>query len=117
MEKDTENNTGLLDPLLSSAVDYSKTVYELLKLKVLEKFSGTASTLVSVALVLFVVSIFLLFVNLGLAIWLGYLLGKIYFGFFVVAAFYLIVGLVLHFFFHHRIKKMFCNYIIKEMLN
>jgi fatty acid desaturase len=117
MEKDTENNTGLLDPLLSLAVEYSKTVYALLKLKVLKKSSGTASTVLSLALILFVFSVFLLFINLGLAIWLGYLLGKIYLGFFIVAGFYLIVGLVLHFVFHRKLKRLFSNHIINQVLN
>jgi hypothetical protein len=58
----------------------------------------------------------MLFLNLGLGFWLGEILGKIYFGFFVVAAFYGIIGIILHFFMHKSIKKLISNYIIKHVL-
>jgi hypothetical protein len=112
-----EGKTGLMDPLLSATVDYSKTSYELLKLQTLEKVAGLVSTVMPHTFVIAAVAVVLIFTNLGLAIWLGDILGEIYYGFFIVAAFYLIVGLVLHFFFHNKLKSMFCNYIIKQALN
>jgi hypothetical protein len=62
------------------------------------------------------VASFLLFLNLGLALWLGEILGKPFYGFFVVAAFYVITGIVIHFFMHRWIKKLAGNYFIKHVL-
>jgi len=58
----------------------------------------------------------MLFVNLGLALWLGEILGKTFYGFLVVAAFYGIIGMIIHFFMHKWLKKLVSDYIIKHML-
>jgi len=55
-------------------------------------------------------------VNLGLAIWIGKLLGQLYLGFFVMAAFYLLAGLVYYIFFQDKIKKMVSEYVINQVL-
>ena len=111
-----EDNTKSVESLLESAVDYGKTSYELAKLKTLEKTSDVASSLIPHSIVFVLFASFMLFANFGLAFWLGEILGNNYYGFFVVAAFYVITGLVLHFFFHKRIKNLIWNYIIKQVL-
>jgi fatty acid desaturase len=58
----------------------------------------------------------MLFLNLGIALWLGDILGKPFWGFFVVAAFYILVGIVIHFFMHNWIKRLVGNYFIKRVL-
>jgi hypothetical protein len=60
--------------------------------------------------------LFTLFFNLGMSYWLGEIVGNNYYGFFIVAAFYLIVGLGIHFFVHKWFKKKLCNYLIKQLL-
>jgi hypothetical protein len=111
-----EDNAKLIESLLERAADYGKTSYELVKLKALDKTSDVVSSVVPHSVVLIIIVSFLLFLNLGLAFWLGELLGKTYFGFFVVAAFYGITAVVLHFFMHKWLKKVICNYIIKNVL-
>jgi fatty acid desaturase len=111
-----ENNVNQIESLLERAVDYGKTSYELLKLKTLDKTSDVASSMIPNIIVFFVFVTFLLFLNLGLAFWLGEILGKLYYGFFIIAAFYFIIGIVLHFFMHKWIKKNVGNYIVKRML-
>jgi len=111
-----EDNTKSIESLLESVVEYGKTTYELAKLKTLDKTSDVASSIVPHAIVFVLVASFMLLLNFGLAFWLGEILGKIYFGFFVVAGFYVITGLVIHFFFHKRIKHLVWNYIIKQVL-
>jgi hypothetical protein len=61
-------------------------------------------------------AMFALVLNIGVALWLGELLGKNYYGFFIVAAFYLFTGMVLHFFLHNWIKKPVSNLIITQVL-
>jgi len=57
-----------------------------------------------------------LVVNIGVALFLGDLLGKNYYGFFIVGAFYLVAAVIAHFFFSHWIKKPFSNLIITQTL-
>jgi hypothetical protein len=113
----TKVRTGIIDPLLSTIVDYSKTSFELIKLKSLDKTAGVVSTIIPQSFVLVAILLVLIFGSVGLAFWLGDMLGAVYHGFFVVAGFYLIAGLAIHFFFFKLLKRTFCNYIIKQALN
>src|SRR5512136_1959585 len=98
-----EDNTKLIELLLESIAEYGKSSFELVKLKALEKTSDAVSSFIPHSLVLVFVAVFMLFLNLGLAFWLGEVLGRIFYGFFVVAAFYGLAGLVIHFFMHDRL--------------
>lgn len=111
-----EDNSKLIESLLERAVEYGRTSFELAKLKGLDKTSDAASSFIPHSVVFFLLASFAFFLNLGLAFWLGEILGKSYLGFFVVAAFYGIVGMVIHFFMHDWLKKRICNYIIKQVL-
>lgn len=111
-----KDQATLIETLLENATDYGKTSFELIKLKAVDKSSDVVSSLVpqSVMFVLFVS--FMLFLNLGLAFWFGEMLGRIYYGFFVLAAFYCITGLIFFVFMRKWLKELVCNYIIKQVL-
>jgi hypothetical protein len=111
-----ENNAKLIESLLENATDYGKTTYELLKLKTVDKTSEVISTFMPHSVVLVIITVFILFFNLGLAFWLGEILGKTFYGFFVIAAFYCITGVVVHFLMHKWLKKKVSNSIIKLLL-
>jgi hypothetical protein len=111
-----DDTTKLIESLLEQTVEYGKTSLELVKLKALDKTSDVVSTVIPHTVVFVLIMLFMLFFNLGLAFWLGEILGNIYFGFFVVAAFYGISAIVLHFFMHKWLKKLICNYFIKQAL-
>jgi len=111
-----EDTAKILESLLERAVEYGKTSLELLKLKALDKTSDVVSSTIPHTLVIVIITSFLLFFNLGLAFWLGEVLGKLFLGFFVVAAFYAVAAGVLHFFMHKWLKKVIGNYFIKQML-
>jgi hypothetical protein len=111
--KEKEN---LFEPLWEKAEDYGKTSIELLKLKSIDKASDVVSTLLPYLVVIFFSAVFLMFVNFGIAFWLGALWGSIYLGFFAVAAFYGLCGIALHFFLHDKIKERIRNTIIKLLL-
>jgi len=102
--------------LLEKASEYAKTSFELVKLKALDKTTDVVSSLVPHSIVILLIATFLLFLNLGLALWLGDILGKVFWGFFVVAAFYILAGLIIHFFMHNPIKKLVGNSFIKHIL-
>jgi hypothetical protein len=110
------DNTKLLESLLDKATDYGKTSFELIKLKALDKTANVVSSAVPHSLVIILISTFVIFLNLGIALYLGDLFGKAYFGFFAVAAFYIFAGTFIHFFLHRQIKKMVADYFIKQVL-
>jgi hypothetical protein len=111
-----EENGKMLESLLEKASEYGKTSFELVKLKTLDKTADLVSTLVPHSLAFILFASFMLFLNLGVALWLGDILGKAFYGFFIVAAFYILAGLVIHFFLHDRIKKFVGNYFIRHIL-
>jgi hypothetical protein len=111
-----EDNKKSVELLLEKATEYGKTSFELVKLKVLDKTSDVVSTFIPHSVVIVLIGSFTLFLNLGLAFWLGEILGKTFYGFFVVAGFYVITGIVVHFFMHKWLKKVVGNYFIKQVL-
>lgn len=111
-----EDNTKLFESLLERATEYGKTSYELVKLKVVDKSSDIVSSFIPHSIVFILIASFLLFLNLGLAFWLGEILGKIYLGFLVVAGFYVFTGIVVRFLLHKWIKNKVRNNIIKLLL-
>ncbi len=112
-----ENSAKMLESLIEKAEDFGKTSVELVKLKVLDKTSAIVSSFIPYSVVFILVASFMIFLNLGLAFWLGEILGETYLGFFVVAGFYIVTGLIFYIFFHKRVKKYICNSIINQMLN
>lgn len=105
-----------LESLLETAEDYGRTSFELLKLKTLDKTSEVASGVVTNAIVILIISIFFLLLTTGVALWLGEVLGKLWYGFFAVAGFYGITGIVLYFLLNKWLKKVIGNFIIRHML-
>ena len=112
-----EDQTNLIETLIEKATDYGKTSYELAKLKALDKTSDVVSSFLAHYVVIVVLFSFMLFLNLGLALWIGKILGEIYFGFFAVAGFYCIAAILIYSFMRKWIKKAAGNLFIKLMLN
>ncbi|MDZ7634306.1 MAG: phage holin family protein [Bacteroidales bacterium] len=111
-----EDNSQTIDELLDKAAQFGKAEIELVKLKALDKVSDIVSEIVPRLVVIVSAAIFLLFLSLGAAIWLGGLLGNLFLGFFAVAAFYGIIALMFHLFMHKWLKKKVGDYIIREVL-
>lgn len=110
-----ENKINIIEGLMEKLTDYSETTIELVKLKTLDKTSDIASSFLPRAIVMLVFIAFLLFLSLGVALYLGEILHRIFYGFFVVAAFYGIVAVVVQLFFRKQLKKYFGNYVVKKM--
>src|SRR5688572_2187067 len=109
-----ENSGSIIETLFEKAEAYSKTSFELGKLKSIETTSSVLTFLVSRLSVIVTISLFTLMVNVGIALWLGELLGKLYYGFFIVAGFYCVAGIVFHLFLHRWIKEPFSDLIIGQ---
>ena len=111
-----ETPANSIESLFERLEAYTKTSFELSKLKSVEMTALVVTELVSRLSVIILVSLFALVLNIGIALLLGELLGKAYYGFFIVAAFYLLAGAVLHFFLHKWIKRPVSELIITKAL-
>ena len=109
-----ETNAESIDLLLTRVEAFSKTNFELLKLKSIEKTADVGSTLFSRLLLILAICLFSLTFTIAISFWLGELLGKVFYGFFIVAFIYGIIGIVL-FIIHPRIKAKVGNEIIIQM--
>ncbi|MBC7866400.1 MAG: phage holin family protein [Gloeobacteraceae cyanobacterium ES-bin-316] len=110
-----ENKPRHLDSLFEKASDYVETRIELAKLKITEKSSDVISDLASKVILISIVSVFVLMLNIGIGLWLGELLGKNFYGFFVLAGFYGIIALIFYSFKTKWIEEPVTNAIIKKM--
>jgi hypothetical protein len=111
-----ETQRVLIKDLYEHGEDYIKTSIELAKLKALETSTVVATALIWRLSVLIVLGLFLSILSIGIALWFGDWLGKVYYGFFIVAGAYLIIGVVLHFFLHNWIKTSLSDLIITKAL-
>ncbi|SNR72316.1 hypothetical protein [Flavobacterium sp. ov086] len=114
MESNATTNENL--NLYEKAENYTKTSLELIKLKTVSTSADVLSTLTSKIAVGAVVAFFTLFLNIGISLWLGKVLGEYYYGFFIMALFYLIVAIVMHKTQHKLIKTPIGNMIITSIL-
>ena len=111
-----DDNIHIIESLLGQAIQYGKTSIELIKLQAVDKTSDGVSSFVPSSVIVITLGCILFFVNVGAAFWLGELLGKIYFGFFAVAGFYAVVAFILRVFLYKWIKRVFYDYMIKQLL-
>ncbi|WP_428231635.1 hypothetical protein [Flavobacterium sp.] len=114
MESNATTNENL--NLYEKAENYTKTSLELIKLKTVSSAADVLSTLTSKIAVGAVVAFFTLFLNIGISLWVGKLLGEYYYGFFIVALFYLIVAIVMYKAQHTLIKTPIGNLIVSSIL-
>ncbi|NEW84722.1 MAG: hypothetical protein GZ094_20465 [Mariniphaga sp.] len=111
-----EDKATLIETLFEKAESYAKTNLILFKLKAIDQSADVLSTIVSKIAVIIVVLLIILLSSIGLSLWIGELIGKVYYGFFIVAGFYILVALILHFK-HGIIKSPVNDSIILKMLN
>ncbi|MDO9376349.1 MAG: phage holin family protein [Bacteroidota bacterium] len=112
-----ETQRGTIKSIYEEAGEYVETRLELLKLQAISKSSDVTSSVVS-GLAVFIFAIFaFIFVNIGLALWIGELLESSYLGFFILTAFYALIAVLLHSFRKTWIKDPITTMLIKKMLN
>jgi hypothetical protein len=96
MLKDTLSKFFKVDSLLSNLTGYVETRVELLKVEVKEDLAKALAKAVSYFLIGFISALFLTFISVALALFLGQRLGN-FVGFSIVAGIYLITALILWF--------------------
>lgn len=113
---DPETLTNTVESFLDRIDSYSRTTFELSKLRLLETTAAVVTSLIPRLSAILMLAMFIFVLSMGFALFLGELLGKIYYGLFIVALFYLVAGLFIHFFLHGWIKKPISDLIIKQAL-
>jgi len=111
-----ESPAGMIESLVTKAIDYGRTSIELAKLRTLSKTTDVVSYFFAHTVVFVFALMFLFFLTMGLAIWLGEYLGKSYYGFLLIALLYGMAGLFTHLFLHKRLKRMAADHFIKQVL-
>lgn len=110
-----EDQAIKIESLISNATEYAKTSIELVKIKAIEKTVDVVSSVFPNAIAFSLLASFLLFVNLGVSLWLGEILGRTFYGFLIVGGFYGVVALVVYLLFFKTIKRMIGNYLVKQL--
>lgn len=104
-----------IETLFERAQDYSKTSLELLKLHAIAKSSDVTSALMARLIIFMVVALSAMIINIGIAFWISDIMGKDWYGFFIVGIFYAFVASLLYVFRHQWLKDPIHNAIISKI--
>src|SRR5437868_14227328 len=96
IKNNMENKPTNLEELFEKLKDYADVRINLFKLKSIHKVSGFMSSVIASLVLIIILTTVLLCITVGAALLIGAWLGETYLGFFIVAAIYLIIGLVLY---------------------
>ncbi|HLP63862.1 hypothetical protein [Flavobacterium sp.] len=105
-----------IELLYDKAKKYTETSMELFRLNAIDKTADVASSLMARMAIVMVVAMFTLFVNIGIALFIGKMMGEYYLGFMIVSLFYLILAVVLHVFRNQFIKIPITNLVIEKLM-
>ncbi|KIX22937.1 hypothetical protein SY27_01255 [Flavobacterium sp. 316] len=115
-----EDKATAIENLFEKAENYTKTSVELIKLSAIEKISEAISVLVSHIAIIVLVAFFLFFINIGISLWIGKLIGEYYIGFLIVSFVYLLLGLLIYKYkkktIENPINELMINTLLKNKL-
>jgi len=110
-----ENNH--FEKLTDNLKEYVNTRYDIITLKLTQKVANISSQAIAVILIGMVMSMFLLFINIAIALYFSSLLNNNYAGFFIVAGFYLLITLIFIIGKKGLILTPIRNLIVKQILH
>src|ERR1044071_6662520 len=110
------NQPNLFESLFGNSSEYVETRINLLKLKAVDKSSDVVSNILAFIPIVVIFVLVFFFLNIGIALLIGDLLGKAYWGFFILTAIYIITGFVLYSRKDKWIKVPFANMLIRKFL-
>jgi hypothetical protein len=114
---ENENDPGPIENLFERAEAFGRTSLELYRLKAIEKLATVTSDIVSTLAIAVCVIIFFLMLNIGLALWIGELLGHSYLGFLIIAGVYALICLIVYLMKDKLIKLPISKNIIEKSLD
>ena len=105
-----------IDILFSDTGDFIETKATLWKLKTIETLADVSGELVSGLAMILLASFVVILISIGVALWIGFLLGSGYLGFFIVGGFYALVALIVFARRRQLLKDPFSNMLIRKIL-
>ncbi len=111
-----ENQTSV-ELLLERIRNYIETRLDLFKLKAIDKSSGVISTVISLTIVFLILLITIILVNIGLALIIGEWLGKLWYGFMIMAGLNALIAILIYVLRNKWIKTPVSNSMIKNLLD
>lgn len=112
-----ENKPTSVEELFYKLKDYGDTRLNLFKLKGINKVSGFLSNIIVYAILILLFFLITICITISLALIIGSWLGHAYWGFFIMAAIFIIIGLVLYSGRKRFLKTPFSNKLIKELMD
>lgn len=106
----------LIESLFERIEALSKTTIELSKLRAMETTTNILTVLISRLVVFMVLTMFIVLFSIGFAFMLGDWLRKPHYGFFIVASFYLVLGIILYLYLPKWLKRPLIELIIPQDL-
>ena len=111
-----EEKTTPVEVLLERAQAYTRTSIKLFKFKATDKLAELLSDMASGISILTVLALFFVNLNIGIALFIGALVGKAWLGFILVSGIYALGGGIIYLFRDRWIKRPVSNSIIKQLL-
>jgi hypothetical protein len=111
-----EDQQNDIDMLLSDAGDYIETRTTLWKLKAIESLADVSGELVSGLGMIVITSFVVIIFSIGLALLIGDLLGRGFYGFFIIGGVYGILALIVYARRSRWLKAPFSNMLIRKIL-
>jgi hypothetical protein len=109
-----DENTFLTDHFLTKVENFSKTSFELMKLKAINKVADSSANIINYFVVIFILSLIFISLNMGLSLFLNQIYKNNYSGFFMVAGINVII-LILYYLLYPFFKNKFKNSIIEKL--
>lgn len=104
-----------IEKIYERAEQYILTTAELYKLKALQKVAEIVTSVLSSVLLIIFGLFFLLFLSVGLALYLGEILGKFQYGFFIVGGIYFLFLLIVMAIKANVLKDTINTYIVRKI--
>lgn len=90
---------------------YAAKRADLLKMEATEKTSVSLGTATFILLAVFVATFFIILLNIGLGLWIGYLLGNYAYGVLIMAGVYLLIFIILF-----MLRKSITNSVTNKVI-
>ncbi|MDX9928225.1 MAG: phage holin family protein [Bacteroidales bacterium] len=116
-EQEKDKSKHPLQTILESSEEYGRDTLDLIRLKAVDKGSKAISSFVLILVFVLILSIFFIMATIGLALWLGEIMGRTCYGFFAVGGFFGITGVIIYFVMGKWLKRVITDIIIRNTLS
>jgi len=112
-----EKDPTAVEELFYKLKDYIETTVDLFKLKAINKVSAFTSTVIVSIILIILLFLIMICISIGFALLIGLWLGQAFWGFFIMGALYIIIGLILFASRSKLLKEPISDKFIKELID